>query len=224
MFAPIAILAAALTHPTIDPASLKQVGYLRNGLKTTTAFLVGRCEVLTSRHIMDRPKLGDRLPFRLPMTKQKSAATVTMMGAANSTVKLGYNAEDWMLLTLDNCLGDGVGYLPIASWVPKYADSWTAGGGGIVVAGYPNGWLDWGKPWMDPDCKVTDYRKDKITTNCMVFPGHSGSPVIGWHTEGGKASPYVVGILVTGEGKKRHSEVVPIPHDVMNAQIAAMQP
>lgn len=213
------LLATTLAHPpNVEMRSLHPIGIVRNKGKQGTGFLIGKCEALTARHVLSVPKVGKRVRFSLPQSKLSTGATVI----ETSEIDGGGISGDWANLRLDECLGEKVGFLEVGS-PNRHGSSWMAEWGSAAIAGYPYFQAPSNGPAIDAGCTVIDEDPDRLQSNCAVYPGNSGGPLLQWQSVNGEWSLFAVGIISTGSGGARYSEAVPIPVKLTNRRYSLRQ-
>lgn len=142
-----------------------------------TAFLVGRCLVLTNLHVAFTselsPDMNEISQFILP-TGEGANATPVAHGDFSKLTRSHDDREDWALLHLDDCLGDKYGWLNLKS-VNKPRSTIA-----VVSAGFPNDRVT-DTLAVDPICYILGPLWEH---NCASRPGSSGSPIMIKNTDG----------------------------------------
>ena len=149
------------------------IGIVRDGGRRATGFLVSRCHVLTVKHVLQSElKPGKRVKFVAVMASNmpSSRGSVTQAGAGHSRL------DDWILIKLDNCLGDALGHVRLSSSSPFVAMPGSATYAPVSSAGYP---VDRNRTSiaMDRSCSVVAQSRGEWLHNCATLPGNSGSPL-----------------------------------------------
>lgn len=159
-----------------------------------TAFLVGRCHVLTAFHVafmrgvddatghvrLDAPKVGHVAEFLIgPNAKQagrfaaRTRARVVAFGRFSEADYAGM-AGDWTLLRLDRCLGDRYGFLALApdTGLPMPA-------GELMTAGFPHSRRQQPGVTVEVGCRARDHgpAPGLVGVDCAFESGMSGGPV-----------------------------------------------
>ncbi|GAB5390296.1 MAG: hypothetical protein Alpg2KO_32640 [Alphaproteobacteria bacterium] len=129
-----------------------------------TGFAVGRCHALTNHHVVES-SLNRPFSFRLSGSEHKAIAL------AHGGSSVGPN--DWAILELDPCIPRGYRIPTISLEDPR---SLIRRGTRLQMAGFPFDRAG-DRLWLEPDCKATGLRFDKLTTNCTSANGNSGGPV-----------------------------------------------
>ncbi len=159
-----------------------------------TAFLVGRCHVVTAFHVafmrdvdaatgqvgLGPAKLGHAAEFLIgPDAKEagrfaaKTRARVVAFGRFSPDDYQGM-AGDWALLRLDHCLGEKYGFLALASAtgepMPKSE---------LMTAGFPHSRRQKPGITIEIGCKARDYgpAAGLVGIDCAFESGMSGGPV-----------------------------------------------
>ena len=149
------------------------IGIVRDGGRRATGFLVSRCHVLTVKHVLQAElKPGKRVKFVAVMASKmpSSGGLVTQAGAGHSRL------DDWILIKLDNCLGDRLGHVKLSSSSPFVAMPGSASYAPVSSAGYP---VDRSRTSlaMDQSCSVVAQSRGEWLHDCATLPGNSGSPL-----------------------------------------------
>ena len=159
---------------------------LPEGRSTGTAFLIGECAVMTNFHVVFGP--WELTALRPPSSANKGTFTLTQATSTNgehpSTGAIpviwgDYTgpdrqfrkpANDWVVLALEDCLGDRHGYL-----LPYDAalNEDIPNRGGFTAVGYSAG-----RQKVDPNCSIRlagDSGSGATMLNdCATLPGDSG--------------------------------------------------
>ncbi len=163
---------------------------LPEGRSTGTAFLIGECAVMTNFHVVFGP--WELTALRPPSSANKGTFTLTQATSTNgehpSTGAIpviwgDYTgpdrqfrkpANDWVVLALEDCLGDRHGYL-----LPYDAalNEDIPNRGGFTAVGYSAG-----RQKVDPNCSIRlagDSGSGATMLNdCATLPGDSGAPIV----------------------------------------------
>lgn len=151
--------------------------YSKQARQYSTGFLVDNCHVLSVRHIFDEESYveGKVLSFsvgrRTVRGEWTSKGTVVASGGFREQSQS--RGGDWILLRLNNCLGERFGYLnldsaPISPQIDKQQ---------FESAGFPNDKSLTRGITLDPSCYVRAQGANEILHDCASKPGNSGSPI-----------------------------------------------
>ncbi len=162
-----------------------------------TAFLVGRCFALSARHVVhhaDPVGRKVRLRFR-PWERSdgtnSSAAAVVAAGGA--PIVDGDRSQDWILLRLDHCLGERLGYFPL-SRVPLRVPGAGPISPGLMAVGYPRDRVAALRPTVDPACRVQQITSYGLLHDCATLPGNSGGPLMAWSEQHQRYEVYAINV------------------------------
>ncbi len=159
-----------------------------------TAFLVGRCHVMTAFHVafmrdfdaaagepgVDRAKAGHSAEFLIgPDAKvagrfaATTSARVVAFGRFRPADYRGM-AGDWALLRLDRCLGEHYGFLALASAAGEPMPK-----GELMTAGFPHSRRHKPGITIEIGCKARDHGpvSGLVGVDCAFENGMSGGPV-----------------------------------------------
>ncbi len=175
---------------------LRSVGVLHHPATRSggTAFLVGRCHVLTAYHVafmrgaddatgrirLDAPRIGHLAEFLVgPDAQQagrfaaKTRARAVAFGRFADADYAGM-AGDWALLRLDTCLGDRYGFLALA---PDSGEPMPAGA--LMTAGFPHSRRQQPGITVEVGCRSRDHGPvpGLVGVDCAFERGMSGGPV-----------------------------------------------
>ena len=157
-----------------SPANLyAPIGMVQDGGRRSTGFLISRCHVLTVKHVLRGVwKPGKRVKFTAVMADDlpSSRGVVTQAGASTSRL------DDWILIRLNNCLGDRVGHISLRSSNPFVAMPGGATYAPVSSAGYP---VDRRQSSLslDRSCRIVAQSRGEWLHDCATLPGNSGSPL-----------------------------------------------
>lgn len=194
-------------YVTTTPGSpYSPVGMVDVGGLQATGTLVTRCDVLTVEHLY-RSKLtishdprGERAQFygfvgsKHPVS---SEGTIIAAGGWKSQRKPDpyryYDnvGSDWMIVRLDECLGDTLGW-------GRLVTKWPADGtipGRFQDAGFP---IDRDRRLglsIDPDCAIRVVAPRVLFHDCATMRGNSGGPIFRLVTVDGVQRMEIVGIV-----------------------------
>jgi hypothetical protein len=163
---------------------------LPEGRSTGTAFFVSGCEILTSFHVVFGPWTVTAL--RPPSSAQRGRFElegVTLADGSHPAAEaipvawgdytgpdrqFRKGGEDWVLLTLDDCLGYVHGYYVLVDpALDDAADAWQ----GVMGIGYSSG-----RQMTDPRCSIRrdPHRPDigAVLHDCATLQGDSGGPIV----------------------------------------------
>ncbi|MBI2717547.1 MAG: peptidoglycan-binding protein [Rhizobiales bacterium] len=163
---------------------------LPEGTSTGTAFLVDECEVLSNFHVVFGPWYVSALRPPSPANQgifelaevtladgshpQAQAVPVAWGDYTGPDRQLRRPGEDWVLLTLDKCLGQQYGYYTLVD--PAYDDD-AAESGSLAAIGYSSG-----RQMVDSRCSIHwDGRKladGALFHDCATLQGDSGGPIV----------------------------------------------
>ena len=112
-----------------------------------TVFLIGACHALSARHVVHRAEvIGQRLhlqfePWRAATPANSSSGTVVAAGGAASGAS--DLSQDWILLRLDRCLGETLGFFtpsnrPLRLGVAQGGAGQSGIAPGVQAVGFPN--------------------------------------------------------------------------------------
>jgi len=167
----------------IPGSALASIGKIRWKKRKATAFLVSKCHVLTVKHVYSDSKsaLDRRMTFTVTLQTGRevsSGGVVVASGEFDITAQranpsLG-RGRDWMLVRLDQCLGETFGYLELAKEDRRVAE--LASAPPLRSAGFPGrAWEPW--PLLDPSCRIRGETEEEWLNDCASLPGNSGSPI-----------------------------------------------
>lgn len=143
----------------------------------TTGFLIDDCHMLTVQHLLGNAEspIGKRVRFTAGFTtptRRTSHGTVVLAGGLErySKDRTQYESEranDWMVVRLDQCIGQIVGHVQLQPGLPSSP---------VKSAGFPSNLLR--EPLkLDPSCRIR-YRTTLLALNdCASMSGNSGSPI-----------------------------------------------
>lgn len=141
-----------------------------------TAFLIGRCHVLTNFHVAFSSSVANPQEisvFQIPSEDPVRAIPVT--AGALTEKSPSATEEDWAVLKLDSCLGDKYGWFEFEK-IP----TWTVTREKLVMAGFPSD-KSTSSLTVDPDCAIHPETFDNPAIwrhDCASRPGSSGSPLL----------------------------------------------
>ena len=184
-----------------------------------TAFLIGRCHVLTAFHVafmrdvdaktgkvrLDPAKLGHAAEFLIgPDAKvagrfaAKTRARVVAFGRFSPDDYRGM-AGDWALLRLDRCLGEKYGFLALARATGEPMPKGT-----LMTAGFPHSRRQQPGITIEIGCTARDYgpAAGLVGIDCAFENGMSGGPV--WE-KGADSRWRVVGLIQQSLGAVGHA-------------------
>jgi V8-like Glu-specific endopeptidase len=144
-----------------------------------TGFLVGRCHVLTVKHVVgdDASARNKSLLFSVGPRPIKGRWTSKGIVVADGNFRSRANSHepgqgryrDWLLLRLDRCLGAEFGFL-------RLGDEQLRIGQLLESAGYPRDRSLIG-PTIDPHCAVRAWVGSTVLHDCASRQGSSGGPI-----------------------------------------------
>jgi hypothetical protein len=200
---------------------LRSVGMLHHPATRSggTAFLVGRCHVLTAHHVaflrgaddatghatLRTPKVGHTAEFLAgPDPKgagrfaARTRARVVAFGRFDDADYAGM-AGDWALLRLDTCLGDRYGFLALA---PDSGEPMPASA--LMTAGYPHSRRQQPGITVEVGCRARDHGPvpGLVGVDCAFESGMSGGPV--WEKQA-DGRWRVVGLVQQSLGSVEHA-------------------
>ncbi len=165
-----------------------------------TAFLVDQCHVLTAQHVeSSKPQMANpapRLHFFFGQGNYKGfekPVTGTVVRQGGYDERLQNNANDWMLIKLDECVGARVGYARIKPESRTRPDEKA-----LKIAGFPAGKEFDSGLWVDPTCSIKRERAGAWLHDCASDRGSSGAPLFYVTRQGTKSVVNVVGLHVYG--------------------------
>jgi len=184
-----------------------------------TAFLIGRCHVLTAYHVafmrdvdaktgkvrLDPAKLGHTAEFLIGPDAQvagrfaaKTRARVVAFGRFSPDDYVGM-AGDWTLLRLDRCLGEKYGFLALARATGEPLPE-----GALMTAGFPHSRRQQPGITIETGCKARDHgpAAGLVGIDCAFENGMSGGPV--WE-KGTDGRWRVVGLVQQSLGAVGHT-------------------
>lgn len=188
------------------PGSLfAPVGFVfdRSSGRSTTAFLISACHILTARHLVGVKSEVQGLNFEFWLNVRGDPSqwkTVRAQVAADGGVPKGgqvVSSADWMLLRLSRCLGRKFGWVRMAKSPPRVGET-------IALAGYPVDRRSSDGVMVARNCQVRDIRGGMLLHDCDQQPGNSGAPVFRIVKMSGKSAIELVAMAVGG-----HSYGVP---------------
>jgi len=192
---------------TMPGSVYSPIGVVIGTHKYGTGTLVDECHVLTSQHIFGNQKSPLGKPVRFvagfgPQRELKSGGVVVAAGGLDS---IGADAQpyeerarDWVLIRLDVCLGQTLGFAELTAKLP---DPRTLAE--MQSAGFP---VD--KPrtvlTIDPACRITSARPLVWLNDCAALAGNSGGPIF----------------QIVGSGSNRHIQVYAIQSGAIRSKHA----
>ena len=153
--------------------------YPRSKNHYATGFLVDRCNVLTVKHVVHdiKPAQDKELFFSVGPNPLRGRWASRGVVVATGNFNLRASAQepgqgrsrDWLLLRLDECLGDKFGFLSLAKEGPIIGQT-------VESAGYP---IDRRRdnPILDPNCQVRAAIGQTVLHDCATRKGNSGGPI-----------------------------------------------
>lgn len=171
-----------------------------------TGFLVSNCHVLTAQHVFSesRPVLGKRLYFRGVLggergPKLTSRGIVVASGnfhidQLKEKVTEG-RGNDWMLIRLDKCLGESLGFVDLDPGASVGLVSELVSGKRMRSAGFPNDRLSADDLMLDPSCSIRGGNSRELMHDCAALPGSSGSPIFEEVHSGGRTRLRVIAMI-----------------------------
>jgi V8-like Glu-specific endopeptidase len=175
------------------------VGRVTGGHRYGTGFMVSKCHLLSAKHILSdrRSVIGRKVTFEVrlrPGETVSSEGTVIAdggfdIGDLRTNPKLDAR-DDWVLIRLEECLGQRLGYLSLADHDTLTTNEL------LRSAGYPRGSL--GHLVIDPSCRVHFQTAAEWLHDCATLPGSSGGPIFRHHVTGGKERLDVLGMQTGG--------------------------
>jgi V8-like Glu-specific endopeptidase len=165
-----------------------------------TGFLVDACHVLTVKHVVGDNASAEnkQLFFSAGPRTLKGGWTAKGQVVADGKFNLKQQARqpgqgrvrDWILLRLDKCLGEKVGYLVLA-------DAQLGAGYRVASAGFPlDRSLDY--PSLDPNCKIRTPLGATVLHDCASRKGSSGAPIFNRIIQNGRPQVEVVAMHSAG--------------------------
>ena len=163
---------------------------LPEGRSSGTAFLIGECAVMTNFHVVFGPWYVTAL--RPPSNTSRGTFTLTQVTLANGehpstgAIPVSWGdytgpdrqfrkpANDWVVLALEDCLGDRHGQLQpydaaLNDDIPE--------SGGFVAIGYSAG-----RQMVDSNCSIRHGGGSgtgaTMLNDCTTLPGDSGAPIV----------------------------------------------
>lgn len=136
-----------------------------------TAFLVGRCHILTNFHVAE----GQAPSHFTLLGEAPVEAVIVLHGRYNPEARLAANEEDWALMKLSVCLGERYGWFELDSRSQQDVMRET-----LVLAGYPGDRLT-DQLTIDPSCLVhPEIIADRggWRHDCASRAGSSGGPLL----------------------------------------------
>lgn len=201
-----------------DASDLEAVGVIRETAEGSygTAFLVAPCYALSAKHIVHHADpIGRNVTLRFKLWQRSDGTNTTnaaVVAAGGRAQAAGDLSQDWLLLRLDRCLGDHLGYFRLSREALQ-----IRGAGPItpklIAVGYPADRLPALRPTIDPACRVRLITSYGLLHDCATLPGNSGGPLMAWNAQHRRYE--VVAINVAG-----HDRRVPEAFDLDSANAA----
>ena len=182
-----------------------------------TAFLVAPCYVMTAVHDMrtdmlrgNKAKSLFELGFRGSERKDafQYSSAATLVAAGEFKVNFFYEEEDWALFRLERCLGKKFGYLPLMSREFFYQNNWGDKSFTVFAYYYVDGRFKLNVQNNCIDSRLFFRVPAIFETECSVFAGNSGSPLV--YIDDGTGQVYAAGIL--NSAKRRDSRTGAYSH------------
>ncbi|MFL5236621.1 MAG: trypsin-like serine peptidase [Rhizomicrobium sp.] len=168
----------AVGHGRGSPFAPIGVAYDPSSNRYGTAFLVDECHALTAEHITSDGQTdprGVRVAFGVGQApngqfERRTGGTVVASGGFNE--KKWNRDADWLLLSLDQCLGREYGYVRLRAGSGGHGDS------AFLSAGYPSDPAPIrGLLVVDPGCHLVGEAARLWLNTCAGQPGDSGGPL-----------------------------------------------
>jgi hypothetical protein len=180
-----------------------------------TAFLVGRCHIVTAHHVaipaVRDPVTGGAVPAQRTIGQSAEffvgptpAAPRTFAARARATVvaagkfsadRFEGTAGDWAILRLDRCLGNAYGFLRF----DRHGRDQPLPEGGLMTIGFPRSRATQVGITVETGCKARDYGPvpGLLGVDCAFETGMSGGPVL---EKQGDGSWLVIGLIQQSTG------------------------
>ena len=136
-----------------------------------TAFLVGRCHILTNFHVAQ----GEAPSHFTLLSETPVEAVIVAAGRYNPQARVGANEEDWALMKLSVCLGEAYGWFELETLTHENVMNEN-----LVLAGYPGDRMT-DSLTLDPQCLVhpeTIPNRGGWRHDCASRAGSSGGPLL----------------------------------------------
>jgi V8-like Glu-specific endopeptidase len=159
------------------------IGLVEGYGRYTTGTLINRCDVLTVEHLArwTSDPIGDRVTFYGALGsghRRRSEGTIIATGddvAQKERTPQSYPTvgSDWMIVRLDKCLGDKLGWARLVTQPP---------GDGTIPndlqgAGFPTDRPLSPGLTVDPTCAIKMVEPTQLYHDCVTMPGNSGGPI-----------------------------------------------
>jgi hypothetical protein len=180
-----------------------------------TAFLVGRCHIVTAHHVaipaVRDPVTGRAVPSQRAVAQgaeffvgPKPAAPGTFAARARATVvaagrfsadRFEGTAGDWAILRLDRCLGDAFGFLRY----DRHGRDQPLPAGDLMTIGFPRSRAEQAGITAETGCQARDYGPvpGLLGVDCAFEAGMSGGPVL---EKQGDGTWLVIGLIQQSTG------------------------
>ena len=183
------------------------IGRVIGGGRAGTGFLVGECHVLTAQHNAgDGPSpVGQAMIFRASgaghaRSPPSSRGIIVASGDFDFARRPGNWSEgrsrDWILIRLDRCLGQSLGFVALGVDQEFRFDQADAP---VQSAGFPSDRRSPDTLVLDPSCRIRGGNYREWMHDCAALPGNSGSPLFQAFRSGGRVRLRVVAMVTSGE-------------------------
>jgi len=181
-----------------SPVGMIIGGHFRQRLGT--GFLVDQCHALTLQHVAAKWKnpVGHRLIFRGAVgTPSEVTTRATIVAAGNASRRRKASGEigdrDWLLLRLDECLGNTLGYADLMTgpFSPfEFRD--------LQSAGFPKH-RDSRALTVDPSCRITASYRGVWLDDCATMMRDGGGPIFRISNSNGRRRMLVYAMKYGGQ-------------------------
>ncbi len=187
------------------------IGLILGSKHYGTATLIDRCHALTARHLLDREggPIGKRMTFVGAVGSKhpiKSDGTVIAAGELERGQfrQLEARGADWMLLKLDTCLGDTLGWGELVVKPSNVSELLH-----VQSAGFPSDTRRRRGLTIDPDCAILSVRPLVWLNDCATLPGNSGGPIFRLIARAGRQHMEVLAIQTAAVRERRPVPLLP---------------
>jgi len=168
---------------TDPPSPYSPIGLVEGFGQYTTGTLVNRCDVLTAQHLARRTSdpIGERVSFFGALGSShrlSSEGTIIATGGfVRQKVRTSQSYDnvgsDWMVVRLDECLGDKLGWARLVRQRPANGTIPTH----LQDAGFPTDRPRSQGLTVDPDCAIKVVAPMVLFHDCASLHGNSGGPI-----------------------------------------------